>query len=320
VRGKLTRTRSLPWTTALLPSLAATIALSTAPVSIAAAADASADASADAGADAADYPAAIGKWRHDFDDDVRTAGWLTLVGRYQLAEGESSIGSDASSAIALPEGAPARLGVLKRHGRWVGFEPAAGSGATLDGAPLAGLVELATRRRGRVHFGPWSFAVRQVGDDYYVLPAYDDNPAVKAFQGTSWYAIDPAWRVTATFVAYAKPERRAVPMMHVDSRETMDSFGAVTFRLGGRTQRLRTFTSHDSLFVMFRDTTNGRGTYGGGRFLEAPLPKDGTVVLDFNKAFNPYCSVNSYVICPVVPAENHLAVPVTAGEKYAGAE
>lgn len=272
------------------------------------------------GVAAADYAAQVGKWRQDFDEDVRTAGWLALVGRYQLAEGESSIGSDPASVIVLPEGAPARVGVLKRHGRWVGFQPAAALGATLEGAPLTDLAELATRRGGRVHFGPWSFAVRQVGDDDYVLVQNQSNPAVESFRGNTWFAVDPAWRVTARFVAYATAERRAVPMMHVDSKEFMSSDGAVTFRLGGRTQKLRTFTTGDSLFVMFRDRTNGRETYGGGRFLEAPLPKDGAVVLDFNKAFNPYCSVNSYVICPVVPAENHLALPVTAGEKYAGGE
>jgi uncharacterized protein (DUF1684 family) len=294
---------------ALLPLLAVTGAVNAAPLSVT------------AGAAAADYTAEIGKWREQFDEDVRTGGWLALVGRYQLAEGESSIGSDPASAVVLPEGAPARLGALRRHGRWVGFEPAAGLGLTIDGAPLTGFAELSTHQgAGRVRCGVWTLAVRKVGDDYYALVQSQDNPAIQAFKGTSWFAIDPAYRVAAKFVAYAKPEQRTVPMMHVDSKELMNSVGAVTFRLGGRTQKLRTFTTGESLFVMFRDRTNGRETYGGGRFLEAPLPRDGTVVLDFNKAFNPYCSVNSYVICPVVPAENHLAVAITAGEKYAGGE
>jgi hypothetical protein len=48
------------------------------------------------------------------------------------------------------------------------------------------------------------------------------------------------------------------------------------------------------------------------------MPKGGTTMLDFNKAFNPYCSVNSYVMCPVPPAENRLDVEVAAGEKYDG--
>ena len=68
---------------------------------------------------------------------------------------------------------------------------------------------------------------------------------------------------------------------------------------------------------MFQDRTSGRECYGGGRFLNAPVPKDGATVLDFNKAFNPYCSVNEFVVCPVPPPENRLAVRVTAGGKYA---
>jgi uncharacterized protein (DUF1684 family) len=55
---------------------------------------------------------------------------------------------------------------------------------------------------------------------------------------------------------------------------------------------------------------------GGGRFLDAPLPKDGITTLDFNKAYNPYCSVNDNVMCPVVPTTSRLGVRVVAGEKY----
>jgi uncharacterized protein (DUF1684 family) len=61
-------------------------------------------------------------------------------------------------------------------------------------------------------------------------------------------------------------------------------------------------------------------TYGAGRFLHAPLPQDGVTTLDFNEAFNPFCSVNDYVVCPVVPAENRLSLTVTAGQKYHGGE
>jgi uncharacterized protein (DUF1684 family) len=106
-------------------------------------------------------------------------------------------------------------------------------------------------------------------------------------------------------------------MTHVDSKELFTSTGEVAFRLDGKIARLKSFIDDNELFIMFQDETNSKETYGGGRFLHAPLPKDGKTVLDFNKAFNPYCSVNVYVMCPIPPAENRLKFPISAGEKYA---
>lgn len=100
----------------------------------------------------------------------------------------------------------------------------------------------------------------------------------------------------------------------------MTSTGDVVFTLGGQSIRLKSFIDGDNLFIMFTDPTNGKDTYGGGRFIYAPLPKDGTTIVDFNKAFTPYCSVNMYVYCPIPPAENRLDLRVAAGEQFQGHE
>jgi uncharacterized protein len=159
--------------------------------------------------------------------------------------------------------------------------------------------------------------VRAVGDDFYAMVTDDENPAIAKFQGVSWFPIDPSWRISAHFDPYRQSESVGVPMTHVSSKTTMTSSGDVTFELQGHAVRLKTFLDEDHLFVMFADPTNGRETYGGGRFLDAPLPKDGMTTLDFNKAYNPYCSVNDNVMCPVVPETSRLGVRVVAGEKYA---
>jgi uncharacterized protein (DUF1684 family) len=72
------------------------------------------------------------------------------------------------------------------------------------------------------------------------------------------------------------------------------------------------------LFFIFRDQTSGKETYGAGRFLYSALPREGTVVLDFNKAYNPPCAFTPYATCPLPPKENRLAVRVEAGEKKYG--
>ena len=54
----------------------------------------------------------------------------------------------------------------------------------------------------------------------------------------------------------------------------------------------------------------------GGRFLDAPPPRGGTVVLDFNRAYNPPCVFTTFATCPLPPAKNRLTLSVTAGELY----
>jgi hypothetical protein len=69
------------------------------------------------------------------------------------------------------------------------------------------------------------------------------------------------------------------------------------------------------LFVPFSDETTGRSTYGAGRYLDVKIPQSDTAVLDFNYAYNPYCSYSSTYSCPIPPPENRLPVKIEAGEK-----
>ncbi len=79
---------------------------------------------------------------------------------------------------------------------------------------------------------------------------------------------------------------------------------------------LKVMFSYVFLFVVFGDMTNGAGTYPGGRFLTTDPPAaDGTVVLDFNRAYNPPCVFSEYATCPLPGLENRLLIAVTAGEK-----
>ena len=73
------------------------------------------------------------------------------------------------------------------------------------------------------------------------------------------------------------------------------------------------------LFLVFADQTSGKETYGAARFLYADLPRDGRIVLDFNRAYNPPCAFTPYATCPLAPPENRLPLRVAAGElKYRG--
>ena len=69
----------------------------------------------------------------------------------------------------------------------------------------------------------------------------------------------------------------------------------------------------DYLFIPFTDATNGIETYAGGRYLDVRIPNSDTLILDFNKAYNPYCAYNKKYSCPVPPDENDLNVRIAAG-------
>jgi uncharacterized protein (DUF1684 family) len=73
----------------------------------------------------------------------------------------------------------------------------------------------------------------------------------------------------------------------------------------------------DYLFLPFKDDTNGVETYGGGRYMDVRIStvKDGKIILNFNKAYNPYCAYNEGFNCPIPPQENHLNIAIRAGER-----
>ena len=86
-------------------------------------------------------------------------------------------------------------------------------------------------------------------------------------------------------------------------------------------QKLMTSLEYaEHLFLPFNDTSNGKSTYEGGRFIDLEIPSEGsqTIVIDFNKAYNPYCAYNHKYSCPIPPAENYLQVAISAGVKAYG--
>ena len=94
-----------------------------------------------------------------------------------------------------------------------------------------------------------------------------------------------------------------------------------SFEVGGETADLTIYSDPwgESLFLPFKDGTNGRDTYGAGRYLDNHRPglsvRGGQVVVDFNYAYNPYCAYSTTYSCPLPPRENWLEMPIYAGEK-----
>ena len=264
------------------------------------------------------YQQEVEQWRAEHQRKlVAEDGWLTVVGLDWLKEGENRVGADPSSEVPLPPGsAPARVATISLHAGKAVLHPEPGVSLTLNGktATVVTLREdddiLAINRL--------KFYLIQRGGRAGIRLKDNDSAARKHFQGLSWYAIDPTWRIEAKYTVWEQPHSLAFHNT-IGQEETEKSPGYVTFQKDGREFRLEPMLDDDKLFFVLHDQTSGKATYGASRFLYAEPPKDGVVLLDFNKAENPPCAFTDYATCPLPPPQNRLALAITAGEKkYAG--
>ena len=148
-----------------------------------------------------------------------------------------------------------------------------------------------------------------------------DAEELKTFKGVSFYPVDASYKVKATLSKIAGAP--LIDMPHTLNRTyKYQKFGEVNFTLNGKKFTLPVYTNDElkkdsSLFFSFTDLTNGKETYGGGKYID--LKYDGVanqIELDFNLSYFPYCAYSHRYSCPIVPKENHLDIEVTAGEKY----
>jgi uncharacterized protein (DUF1684 family) len=244
-------------------------------------------------------------------------GWLTVAGLDWLKEGENRVGADPASEVPLPPGsAPQKVGTISLRAGKAVLHPAPGIALTLNGKPA---VETALREDDDIlAINRLKFYLIRRGDRAGIRLKDNDSAARKHFQGLSWYPIDPAWRIQAKYTAWDKPHS-LVFHNTIGQEESEPSPGYVTFQKDGREFRLEPVLDDGELFFVLRDQTSGKTTYGASRFLYAEQPKNGVVVLDFNKTENPPCAFTAYATCPLPPPQNRLALAVTAGEKkYAG--
>jgi uncharacterized protein (DUF1684 family) len=253
-------------------------------------------------------------------------GWLSLVGKTFLErEGEYRVGSQPDADVLLPEGSVAEFGALIRRGERVYFQasPKVSVGILRAGqtAPEAvgGELELTSDQRGpadRLVLDTLTLEIMRRGDSFAARVRDTQSQARRHFSGIDYFSIRPEWRVSARLLPYT-PERRIELLYETGSTEAYDSPGAAVFTRDGVEYRLDPVFEQDRsrLYILFGDLSNRDSSYGAGRFLYAPLPHDGQVVLDFNQAFSPPCAFTPFATCPIVPAQNRLSLRVEAGEK-----
>ena len=154
-------------------------------------------------------------------------------------------------------------------------------------------------------------------DGGYALRVWDAaSDGIREFGRIDAFPFDPDWVVEATFTPI--PGRAEVSIAHLqDEGRTRQRAlpGEITFTRDGVDYSLAAFEDGPSLLLVFADATNGVSTYSVGRFLRVSPEGDGTIRLDFNRAYLPPCAFSYSFNCPIAPAQNRLAIPIAAGER-----
>lgn len=146
---------------------------------------------------------------------------------------------------------------------------------------------------------------------------------LKVFKSLDFYPIDQKYIVEAKFV---KAKREKVFEMKTTTTRLpkYKKYGELHFTLEGKAFKLNIYQNidltkkpgyKDYLFLPFTDLTCGKESYIGGRYLDARIPKNDVMIIDFNKAYNPYCAYNHKYSCPLVPLDNDLDIEIKAGVK-----
>jgi uncharacterized protein (DUF1684 family) len=263
------------------------------------------------------YQQSFDQWKADLVDDLKQ-NWLSLAGLFWLKPGDNSFGTDAGNAIVFPKG-PGHAGVFELQGTDVTVKFASAATATIDGKPVttAKLEPDTSAHPTVVELGNLRIKAIVRGQRIGIRLKDLDSEEARNYRGPVFFPLDLSYRVRAAWVASDGKKTVDVPNVLGDTTPTPVA-GTVVFKINGQQVQLTDLGGDPSkgLSFVFNDLTSKTDTYPGGRFLETGPVADGTVLIDFNRAYNPPCAVTPYATCPLAPKVNRLAISIPAGEKY----
>jgi uncharacterized protein (DUF1684 family) len=159
-----------------------------------------------------------------------------------------------------------------------------------------------------------------------------DNPntsplsakAKQNFKGIHFFAFNEKYVVNARFAR--TPNEKPFQMSTSSGmRKTYVKYAEVFFMIDNKEYKLNVYQSQeliktaeykDYLFIPFTDATSGDETYEGGRYIDLTIPASNNILINFNKAYHPYCAYTDGYNCPIPPQENTLPVKIEAGVRF----
>lgn len=264
------------------------------------------------------YKAEVTKWRTNHETELKSENsWFSLAGLFWLKDGVNTIGKGANYDIQLTENFKGgKFGEIKFQNGAATLKVEKGVEALIDGKQISE-VALVSDKDGKptvIQTGSQTFYVIKREEKFGIRLKDKNNKARLDFKGLHWFPINEKLRVTATFEAFSEPKEILIPNM-LGGNYKMKSEGLLKFKLLGKAYSLQPVEEEGKYFIIFRDLTSKKETYGVGRFLYAEKSKDNKVILDFNKAENPPCAYTTFATCPIPPQQNRLQLAIKGGEK-----
>ena len=271
----------------------------------------------------AQYIAEINRWHAQRIERLKKPdSWLSLAGLFWLNDGKNSIGSAENNDIVFPNDAPPRIGIVTVRDSIITFTAEPGVTVLVNDSAVQTL-QLQSDADGsptKLQVGHYQWYIIKRDNRYAIRLKNFNHPNFSTFNGIDRFPVDKKWRVKAKFIPYTPPKELSIANV-LGSEEKELCYGALAFEIDGKSYRIDPIGNMDDeeWFIIFGDATNGKTTYGAGRYIYIPKPdENGITYIDFNKAYNPPCVFTEFATCPLPPPQNKLPIEVTAGEKNYG--
>lgn len=264
------------------------------------------------------YNSEVTKWRTNHETELKSENsWFSLAGLFWLRDGVNTIGKGANFDIQLTESFKGeKFGEINFRNGVATLKVENGVEAISDGKQISEIVLVSDENQKQtvVQTGSQTFYVIKRETKFGIRLKDKNSPNRLNFKGLHWFPIVEKYKVVATFEPFDKPKEVLIPNT-IGSGYKMKSEGVLKFKLLGKNYSLEPVEENGRYFIIFRDLTSKKETYGVGRFLYAEKSKDNKVILDFNKAENPPCAYTTFATCPIPPPQNRLQLAIKAGEK-----
>lgn len=266
--------------------------------------------------DEAAYVAEIENWKSERLAELKQEdGFLNLAGLFWLENRFNTFGSSSENDMKFPRAFAPQAGTFVTTSDNIVVLVPSDTTLTIKGTSQLPDTIYFQNEAKAVSMGNYEFGVIERAGSLAVRLRNLEHPNLSKPLVINYFPTDPKWRIEAKLVPYEKDKKLTI-LNVIGQLYDVECPGKLEFTIDKKEFSLDVTVEGDKYFVIFADQSTGVETYDGGRYLYAEKEdKDGIVILDFNKSYNPPCVFSDYATCPLPPLQNKLDINIEAGEK-----